>query len=94
MKSPQFEELLLELKARKASVEESIEALTGFIEQHPDSDEALLRRGMMHWQAGDRAGAINDYNAALRINPESPAKVALRQIYSILDFYDKDRYNP
>jgi lipoprotein NlpI len=57
--------------------------------------ELLLFRAQLHWRMEERSGAINDYNAALRIDPEcAEARQALTHIYDILNFYDKDRYNP
>lgn len=74
--------------------EACLASLGGYIASNPDSDEAYLTRGMLHWRMGHRAEAINDLNAALRINPQSQAATMLSSINTILDFYDKDRYNP
>ena len=65
-----------------------------YIEAHPDNDEALTTRGMQYWSMGDRAKAINDYLAAIRLNPDSKAKMALKATNQILDYYNKDLYNP
>ena len=46
------------------------------------------------WRIGARVSAINDYLAAVKINPESKAKLALKATYEILDYYNKDLYNP
>lgn len=72
----------------------SVAELDALIAAEPSNDEALLTRGMLHWRLSHRAEAINDLNAALRINPLSRAKVMLQSVYTILDFYDKDLYNP
>lgn len=74
--------------------EEAIEILTVHITTHPDDDAALTLRGMRHWALSHRSQAINDYLAAIRINPESPAREALRAANDILDFYNHDLYNP
>ncbi len=74
--------------------EDGIPALTQYISEHPDDDEALTVRGMRHWSRGDRASAINDYLAAIRLNPDSRAKMALKATNEILDYYNKDLYNP
>lgn len=74
--------------------EACLAALCEFIAANPGSDDAYLTRGMLHWRMGHRAEAINDLNAALRINPQSQAATMLSSINTILDFYDKDRYNP
>lgn len=85
-----------ELKASLSEVgyEEAVARLTDFIAANPDSDEAYTLRGMRHWGAGRRALAINDYLAAIRINPHSPAAKALEAANSILDYRNKDLYNP
>lgn len=77
--------------------EEAVKALTDFIASHPDApdlDEALTLRGMKYWGMQKRSLAINDYLAAIRINPESKAVQALRATNEILDYYNKDLYNP
>ncbi len=74
--------------------EEGIPMLTEYISTHPDDDEALTVRGMRYWSRGDRASAINDYLAAIRINPDSRARMALKATNEILDYYNKDLYNP
>ena len=74
--------------------EEAIVALDRFIELNPDNDEAFTFRGLRHWGLNHRKEAINDYLAALKINPESKAKMALQYANSILDYYNKDLLNP
>lgn len=76
------------------SPEEGLKALTGYVDAHPGDDEALTARGMQHWSMGDRASAINDYLAAIKLNPESKAKMALKATNDILDYYNKDLFNP
>ena len=49
---------------------------------------------MKYWSCGNRALAINDYLAAIKINPESKAVQALKATNEILDYYNKDLYNP
>ncbi len=71
-----------------------IEALTQYLREHPEDDEALTLRGMRHWGRGDRASAINDYLAAIRINPDSRARLAIRATHELLDYFNPDLYNP
>lgn len=77
-----------------AGYEESIEILTAYISTHPKDDEALTARGMKHWGAGKRSLALNDYLAAIAINPESRARLALKAASDILDYRNTDLYNP
>lgn len=71
-----------------------VEVLDIYISTHPEDEPALVMRGMTHWSMNHRRLAIQDYLAAISINPHSKAKEALRAAYSILNFYNKDLYNP
>ena len=73
---------------------EAIPAFDEYLKNNPDDDEAYLMRGLKHWAAGHRSLAINDYLKAISINPDSRATQALEAANSILDFYNKDLYNP
>ncbi len=75
-------------------VEEAIEILTAYLKENPDDEEALTLRGIKYWSAGKRGLAINDYLAAIRINPDSKAQEALKAANEILDYRNKDLYNP
>ena len=74
--------------------DEAITKLNDYIENNPADDNALTIRGMKHWSRGNRALAINDYLAAIKLNPESKAVQALKATNEILDYYNKDLYNP
>ena len=73
---------------------EAVEALDLYIAAHPNEDDAYTLRGLRHWALGHRAKAINDYLKAISINPQSRAVQALANANAILDFYNKDLYNP
>ena len=83
---------LSEIKSKQP--EEAIMLLDAYIAAHPEDEEALTIRGMRHWAMGHRSLAINDYLAAIKINPDSKAKMALQAANSILDYYNKDLLNP
>lgn len=74
--------------------DEAIARLSAHIESHPDDDEALTLRGMKYWGAGKRSLSLNDYLAAIKINPDSRAREALKAANEILDYRNKDLYNP
>ena len=74
--------------------EEAVAAITAYLNEHPDSTDALTLRGMKHFGAGKRALAINDYHAALASDPDCKARLALQSANDILDFYNKDHFNP
>lgn len=73
---------------------EALAKLDGYIASHPDCEEAYITRGLKQWSLGNRAGAINDYLTAIRLNPQSRAKEALKAVNEILDYRNKDLYNP
>lgn len=75
----------------------AIAGYTSILESNPDAqiaEQAHIERGLLHWRAGHRADAINDYNAAIRLNPQSRALQLRQAVYAVLDFYNKDLFNP
>lgn len=88
-----LEELKDEIRLLPA--DEAIERLDEWIAEHPEDADALTVRGMRHFGAGKRSAAIGDYLAALRIDPaNNRARQALDHANEILDFYNKDLFNP
>lgn len=88
---------LQEIKAAQAAGatgEETLRSLDSYIAANPADDEALTERGLLNWAMDHRSAAIKDYLAALRLNPGSRAGQALKAAYEILNFYNKDLYNP
>lgn len=81
-------------QAAGATGEETLKALDEYIAANPSDDEALTERGLLNWAMSRRSAAINDYLAAVRLNPKSRAGQALKAAYQILNFYNKDLYNP
>ena len=79
---------------KKLPPEEAISQLNVYLEKHPQDDEAYTLRGLRYWGLNRRKEAINDYLQAIKINPESKAKMALQYANSILDYYNKDLLNP
>lgn len=56
--------------------------------------EAYYLLGRIAWKKGDKAGAITRYGEAVDADPHSEAAVALEQARDIMDFFNKDLYNP
>lgn len=79
---------------RDMDYDAAVAHLTEYIAAHPESDEAYTLRGMRYWGAGKRALAINDFLKAVEINPQSRAKEAIKAADEILDYRNKDLYNP
>ncbi|MDE6696844.1 MAG: tetratricopeptide repeat protein [Muribaculaceae bacterium] len=71
-----------------------LQALSERLAADADDEMALIERGRLYWALGKRSEAINDYLAAQKINPNGDAKQLLKATYEILDFYNKDLYNP
>lgn len=93
MKPENIESLKEQIK-KASSQEEAIDILNEYISAHPESDEAYTMRGMKYWGLGQRAEALNDYLEAIRLNPQSRARLALQASEEILDYRNKDLYNP
>lgn len=75
-------------------IEDAINALNQHIAEHGDDDVALYERGKLYWRIGDRRSAITDYNAAVAVNPDSPARRALEMSTDIMNFFNPDLLNP
>lgn len=71
-----------------------LDALGTRIEADPNDEDALIERGRLYWALGRRSDAIGDYLEAQRLNPNGKATQLLKATYEILDFYNKDLYNP
>ncbi len=71
-----------------------LRSLSDRIAHNEEDEEALIERGRLYWALGKRSEAINDYLAARRINPDGKAGELLKATYEILNFYNKDLYNP
>ena len=57
------------------------------------SDE-LYERGNAFRKQGNWQEAINCFMEAIELNPDSPAVEAKAMLDDILNFYNKDAYNP
>lgn len=85
----------LKEQIRLLGADEAIALLDKWIADHPEDVEAYTLRGMKHFGAGHRSAAIGDYLTALRLDPDNArARQALDYANSILDYYNKDLYNP
>ena len=87
----------LKNSVRGLSSQEAVKVLSEYIESNQGSpylDDAYTLRGMKYWGLQNRSAAINDYLAAIRLNPQSRAVQALKAANEILDYYNKDLYNP
>ncbi len=79
---------------KKLDADAAVKRLDAYLAEHTDDTDALTMRGIRHWSMQHRSEAINDWLAAIKLDPECKAKQALKAAYDILDFYNKDLYNP
>lgn len=61
---------------------------------HPDEEELRLRRAEYYWKRHDIPRCLADYDAALRINPQSRARYLKTMAQNVMNYYYKDTYNP
>ena len=55
---------------------------------------AYYLRGNAYRQQGNVRLALNSYLESMELDPDGPAAEAYRHIQELLDFYNKDHYNP
>lgn len=73
-----------------AEAERQLKAL---LEQRSEDGEAHFLLGNLYRKREDWEGALNEYQAAMDLNPESPARMAYDAIQEVLAFYNKDMFN-
>ncbi len=56
--------------------------------------EEYYIQGNLYRKEGNWQQAINNYLAAIKLDPESPAVEAKHMLDEILNYYCKDIYNP
>ena len=68
--------------------------LNNEITQSQNNDKLYFTRGKLHWRLGNKSQAISDYEHAVDINPDSPARIALDNARDVIAFFNPDLYNP
>lgn len=78
--------------------EEALRAANEIVESKGVSKETLANayylRGNAYRQNGNVRMALNSYLESMDLDPDGPAAEAYRHIQELLDFYNKDYYNP
>lgn len=59
-----------------------------------DDAWSLYMLGRIEWKRGKRSAAISLYGRSAALEPDGPASTALEQAREIMDFFNKDLYNP
>lgn len=78
--------------------QEALEAANEIVQDTSASRETLANayylRGNAYRQQGNVRMALNSYLESMELDPDGPAAEAYRHIQELLDFYNKDYYNP
>ena len=78
--------------------EEALNATNEIIEGTTTTTETMAMayylRGNAYRQNGNVRMALNSYLESMNLDPDGPAAEAYRHIQELLDFYNKDYYNP
>lgn len=79
----------------QGDVTKAIELLDEYLAAYAPNqqDEAFYLRGNAYRKQGNWQQALNNYQYAIDLNPDSPAREAHRMVMDILNFYNKDMYN-
>ena len=78
----------------RGDIENALQALEEFLQTEPvGKDEAYYLMGNAYRKLGDWQKALNNYQSAIELNPDSPALQARKMVMDILNFYNKDMYN-
>ena len=78
--------------------DEALNAANEIVESKSVSKETLANayylRGNAYRQNGNVRMALNSYLESMELDPDGPAAEAYRHLQELLDFYNKDYYNP
>lgn len=78
--------------------QEALEAANEIVESKGVSNEMLANayylRGNAYRQNGNVRMALNSYLESMELDPDGPAAEAYRHLQELLDYYNKDYYNP
>ena len=78
----------------EGNVDIAVSRLNQLLNQPPeDADDIYYLLGNAFRKQGDWQGALNNYQEAIDINPDSPASEARNMVIDILNFYNKDMFN-
>lgn len=74
--------------------DKGLQALKSLAESNPDDAETLYELGNAYWKVQDWKGCLDCYTKAISLDPQSPAAEMRRMVQDIIQFYNKDMYNP
>ena len=73
---------------------EARSAIERVLAVNPGDDSAYYCLGRVLWKFDRRSEALSAFPAAVRLNPDSPARHALEMGRDVFDFYNPDLLNP
>ena len=76
---------------REGQTADAIRRLDAYLTDHPESDEAFFLRGNTYHKQGNSRKALNNYLAAIELNPDSPAHRAYQSEIEIDDRSEERR---
>ena len=78
----------------QGNIEQAILQLDEILQtDFPEKDEAYYLRGNAYRKQSNWQQALNNYQYAIDLNPDSPARQASNMVMDILNFFHKDMYN-
>lgn len=80
---------------RVGKIDEAIEQLRQLLTSNHqlNKDNIYFLLGNAYRKKENWREALNNYQKAIDINPDSPAVLARKAVIDILEFYNKDMYN-
>ena len=75
-------------------VHEELERLGKRIEQEADKEQLYIERAKLYWKLQDLPRCLADYDEAINLNHDSEAVHLRTMVMRIMNFYNKDMYNP
>lgn len=75
-------------------LDQAEEALDNIADNPDNRVWCLYMKGRIAWKKGLKSRAISFYAEAAGLDPTSEASTALEQARTVMDFYNKDLYNP
>lgn len=58
------------------------------------NEKQLIEKGDHYWKLQDWQHCLESYDEAIRLNPESEARVKRQMVMQIIEFFNKDMLNP
>ena len=83
----------IKLLINEGNVSTAIDLLNQLIAQDSTKAEVYYLLANAYSKQGNWQGALNNYQEAIDLDPESPANEAKNMVLDILNFYNKDMFN-